>query len=85
MSINIDEYNNMKTTIEHEIRQLKLELYEKQFKLSEIKNIIRKNCIHEWKQTDIEMGHSFFTETKCYKCDASIDNKFDTLNDVFLT
>lgn len=69
MSINIEEYNDMKANIELEIRQLKLELYDKQFRLSEIKNIIRKNCTHEWKQTDIEMGHSSFTETRCSKCD----------------
>jgi hypothetical protein len=68
MTVNIEEYNVIKSSIECEIRQLKLTLYDKQFKLSEINNIIRKNCNHEWKQTDIEMGHSSLTETRCCKC-----------------
>ena len=85
MEININAVENIKTTIEHEIRQLKLKLYEKQFKLSEINNVIRKNCIHEWKQTDIEMGHSAFNETRCVKCNATINNNFENLTEIFLT
>jgi hypothetical protein len=85
MNINIDDYYDIKTNIECDIRQLKLELYDKQFKLSEIKNVIRKNCIHEWKETDLEIGHSSFNETKCVKCDTTINNKFDKLTDILLT
>ena len=65
--------NTRKSILEHEIGQLKLKLYEKQFELSEIKNVIRKNCSHEWKANDIEMGHTFFNESKCTKCDAVND------------
>ena len=85
MEVNLEHIENIKHCIEQEIRQLKLKLYEKQFELSEIRNIIRKNCVHDWQQTDIEMGHSSFSETKCNKCDATINNNFDRLSDVLLT
>lgn len=85
MNINRNDIEDMKISVEHEIRQLKLKLYEKQFRLSEIKNIIRKNCIHDWKQIDMEMGHSSFNETICIKCDATINNNFDKLNEILLT
>ena len=62
--------NTRKNILEDEIGQLKLKLYEKQFELAEIKNVIRKNCSHEWKPNDIEMGNTFFNEYKCNKCDA---------------
>lgn len=65
--------NYKKHTLEEQIGQLKLELYEKQFELSEIKNIIRKNCLHEWKKNDIEMGNTFFNESKRTKCDTVDD------------
>jgi hypothetical protein len=80
-SINIQ---SIKDNIEQEIRQLQLKLYDKQFALSEIKNIIRKNCIHEWKQTDIEMGHSSFSESMCSKCGSTINNNFDKINEILL-
>ena len=70
IEINEDDRKNI---LEDEIGQLKLKLYEKQFELSEIKNVIRKNCSHEWKANDIEMGHTFFNESKCTKCDAVND------------
>ena len=72
--------NYKKHTLEKQIGQLKLELYEKQFELSEIKNIIRKNCLHEWKKNDIEMGNTFFNESKCTKCDTVDDYEELELN-----
>ena len=34
--------------------------------LSEVKNIIRKNCLHQWETSDLEMGKS--NETQCKVC-----------------
>jgi hypothetical protein len=36
------------------------------FKLSEIKNVIRKNCDHNWQKTDIETGEN--NEIICNIC-----------------
>jgi hypothetical protein len=70
MDINIYE---QKSKIEVNIRQLKLKLYEMEFELSEIKNYIRKNCIHEWSKTntvtDLELGYLHTNKQTCVKCD----------------
>ena len=75
--MDMNDNMNKKKMLETEIRQLKLNLYEKQFELSEIKNAIRKNCVHAWKMNDIEMGNTFFYESKCTRCDTV--NDFDNL------
>ena len=61
--------NNKKQHLEYEIQQLKLNMYKKQFELSEIKNVIRKNCLHEWsKNNDIETGNNNCYEIRCVNC-----------------
>ena len=80
--MNVNTYENIKNEIENEIQQLKLKLYEKQFKLSEIKNAIRKNCNHEWRYTDIEMGNTSLSEMKCIKCNETAIN--NNLNNIYI-
>ena len=70
MDINVYE---QKCKIEIDIRQLKLNLYKKQFELSEIKNVIRKNCTHEWRELVSIMKYASVNEKICVKCDEYVN------------
>ena len=70
MNINVYE---QKSKRENDIRDLKLNLYKKLFELSEIKNVIRKNCNHTLRERVSIMGYSSINEKICVKCDESVN------------
>lgn len=63
-------YENEKIVLERRLNSIKnkksLDFFDIFIQLSEIKNIIRKNCLHQWETTDLEMGKS--NETQCKIC-----------------
>ena len=65
-------YNNEKLILEKKLNSIKdkksLDYFNIFFKLSEVKNIIRKNCLHKWSKSDLEMGN--MNNQYCLICNA---------------